>query len=146
MNKTATAWKILILLRSIPTTTSQLENQQSVIKELVVFQQVFFFFCLIIIPVNKTWIMKRKWKAMIGIFNPSVWISLRDEKKVENIYSFHIKTSFAPTISALVQEYPQILTQIFLHGASKIGLFPLIYIILPLLLQLILLTYEMPQN
>lgn len=83
---------------------------------------------------------------MIGIFNPSVWISLRDEKKVENIYSFHIKTSFAPTISALVQEYPQILTQIFLHSASKIGLFPLIYIILPLLLQLILLTYEMPQN
>lgn len=43
MNKTATAWKILILLRSIPTTTSQLENQQSVIKELVVFQQGFFF-------------------------------------------------------------------------------------------------------
>lgn len=41
MKKTAKTWKILILLRSIPTTSSQLENQQSVIKELVVFQQDF---------------------------------------------------------------------------------------------------------
>lgn len=41
MKKTVKTWKILILLRSIPTTSSQLENQQSVIKELVVFQQVF---------------------------------------------------------------------------------------------------------
>lgn len=41
MEKTATAWKTLTLLRFIPTTSSQLENQQSVIKKLVVFQQVF---------------------------------------------------------------------------------------------------------
>lgn len=41
MKKTAKTWKILILLRSVPTTSSQLDNQQSVIKELVVFQQVF---------------------------------------------------------------------------------------------------------
>lgn len=41
MKKTAKTWKILILLRSIPTTSSQLDNQQSVIKELVVFQQDF---------------------------------------------------------------------------------------------------------
>lgn len=41
MKKTAKTWKILILLRSIPTTSSQLDNQQSVIEELVVFQQDF---------------------------------------------------------------------------------------------------------
>lgn len=60
-------------------------------------------FYLIIVPMNKTWIMKRKWKAVISIFSPSVWISLRVEK-VENICSFHIKTSFVPTVSVLYRK------------------------------------------
>lgn len=52
---------------------------------------------------NKTWIMKRKWKAMIGIFNPSVWISLRAEKSGE-ICSFYIKTPLVPTVSLLYRK------------------------------------------